>query len=301
MASLTPKEKAAQLRARRTEAEAAAPTKIAMGPPIVPDVPNLRAVLNLPPNVFTVRHQDLMRKAMDELTLGLSWYIMYTMVHSAAWAEYSKDKASPRPIVFQAKPRHSPSQQQRLLGAKVESPKDILDSIHEFASASFTRETRDLLAHIVNLNYKRPRKIYYGDGIVEAASSVRQCSLFLYHRNGFVPESSAVGDESMSEYQAIHARERSVAVFFFRQIKKLLKDLPKASEIKGAPVWIKQACDQLRKAADSHLSVVQDIRKIFDFCDSVPTAISSVAATASATQDGTAAAAEDPLTRWHPS
>ena len=204
-ASLTPKEKAAQLRARRTEAEAAAPTKIAMGPPIVPDVPNLRAVLNLPPNVFTVRHQDLMRKAMDELTLGLSWYIMYTMVHSAAWAKHcsvmSKDRPSPRPIYFQAKTMHSPSQQQRvMLGANVSSPKDIFDSIHEFASGSFTRETRELLAHIVNLNSPRTRKFYYGDGIAKAASSVRQCYLFLYHRNGFVPESGAAGDESMSEY-----------------------------------------------------------------------------------------------------
>lgn len=55
------------------------------GPPFVPRATALRDALpNVQADMFTCRRTELVRKPVDELAHGLHWYVLYTMVHSAA-------------------------------------------------------------------------------------------------------------------------------------------------------------------------------------------------------------------------
>jgi len=55
------------------------------GPPFVRRATALRDALpNVQADMFTCRRTELVRKPVDELEHGLHWYVLYTMVHSAA-------------------------------------------------------------------------------------------------------------------------------------------------------------------------------------------------------------------------
>jgi hypothetical protein len=80
-----------------TKADAAPPR-----PPIdyVPQCSHLREALHLEPSLFTVRELDLLRKALDELTHGLKWYVLYTLTHSAVWHRLNPEQDA---LVFRDK------------------------------------------------------------------------------------------------------------------------------------------------------------------------------------------------------
>lgn len=67
-------------------------------PPQAPRVPALRNVLGLTEDVFLARPSDLVRKASDELAMGLHYYALMCMVHSSLHAGlYDGGEQAPGP------------------------------------------------------------------------------------------------------------------------------------------------------------------------------------------------------------
>ncbi|GBG24750.1 Hypothetical Protein FCC1311_009682 [Hondaea fermentalgiana] len=274
-------------------------------PPLVPRAANLRTVLGLPDDVLLVRTADLVRKAMDELALGLHWHLLYTLVHSA-WQAHLFSNLGLSTLRFRGKPAKQPGNQPRRakrirypeIELRVRSDADGvlrlegLDAFFNVRSLDF----RALLNHVVRVNTtrrgvwtfhrKRGTGTYYPENVVRSAQLLGNCANFFSHRNAVVPRtvSPAPGDAA-SDFAAIKERELQVSTAFFTAVASWTASLEaKIHKLKAmhAPDrtadqlyahdkdWLHGLCRSMLDVSCTHLRAADSIRLLFLKMISVP-------------------------------
>ena len=182
-------------------------------------------------NGFVPLLSEYMRKAMDELTNGLHWYVMYTIIHSRYTA---KDLVSD-PICFSydnemvaVKGGFRQVLAPQKLYINVEKVEKMRDDMVEFDSHQSTFEFRQLLHHIDSLSKDHIEEYYWDEKnektplrkFGEFSLCVREIcktSLWLAHDMKFVPESK---DEFMEDdYTKVSEREYVKIVFLMQRVK----------------------------------------------------------------------------------
>ena len=233
---------------------------------------------------FTVTPLELVRKATDELTLGLHWFVLMSMVHSSvdvrpdgSHLEIKFDPAN----VARAAPGSNTTvfnyvggEYKRTEGSvKHVNPASIetlVDSMSAYQAYAPARDWRMLLRHITRKFDRR----YYPEGPVAAAGgvtfqdisrSVEGYLAFFAHRN------CNVGDETRADGRSIGFKTR-VTVEWAKAALDEMRVLTSVLErqrytdprVRHGKEFAKQACKELREAAISHLKAVGKILQIFE-------------------------------------
>jgi hypothetical protein len=222
---------------------------------------------------------------MDEMAIGLSWFVLYTMTHSAVQKHLWKPRASapaaspPTAVRFEA---HQALQVQNdthkicrgesvILELSAESPEALAIGMEDFFRLQPSRDTRMLLRHVEKLNTPNLQTRYYKNfKISTSASRLRRVARFVYHRNGIPPTAWLKDPMAGWEDDAptnIEMRNNEVVEHFFRTLlREFLDDL----KLDGEPLhndnvkaWHNAACEQTLKAAQAHFANVHQICKVY--------------------------------------
>lgn len=251
------------------------------GMPYMPKAPDFSSVFSLPADLFCVRPLELMRKATDELTLALHWYVLYTMVHSAASAQLpiAMPGKAKKPIFFLIrKPykvidgrtiKDSMPRTKAITHLDAEGLYADMWDYHYDQNDGNTRDFRQLIRHIKNI---KARPHYYKFGAAEVYSEIiRLATNVAYHRNYVVPTDSL--DEAELTLSQINARSMEIVKLFFEFLKKLLKYILYDQQADGVPreltkqmpPHVQAACAQSLEAATVHFEGVLRISKVYEY------------------------------------
>lgn len=251
-------------------------SQLPKGTPYVPYAPALTAVLGTSADLFSVRPLEMMRKATDELTLALHWYVLYTMVHSAAMREAGAVRTAVtfpirRPIQIvdgrTVKAKAPREKKIKNLGSAADLYKDMWDYHHDQNDGN-THDFRLLIHHIKRV---KMRPLYYEACAAEIYSDIiRLCTNVAYHRNYVVPTDSL--DSSSLSFAEINSRANDMIVHnFFEYLKKLLKYIlydkqnegRAKSATDGMSRHVRVACAEALHAARVHFLGVQHISTVY--------------------------------------
>ncbi len=247
-----------------------------------PKATTLCEQLRLSPSLFSVRRLDLLRKAMDEMAIGLSWFVLYTMTHSAV---HKGLDSSVSVVIFkvcnalQVQPgtnkicrgEEGTREVELELSGFIQSPQDLAEGMRKFFDLQPSRDTRQLFRHVETLNKKYLQARYYNkhQALLRNASQLRQVARFVYHRNGIPPTKGLEDDEPTN----IDKRNTEVVEHFFSKlVSDFLDDLGSEKQKLGhvcdlygkVKQWQKTACVQTFEAARAHFDNVRNIVKVYN-------------------------------------
>ena len=219
--------------------------------------------------MFTCRPTELVRKAVDELALGLHWYVLYTMVHSAA-----SHLVTPgiKPVHFtisnsvtqlpgQKGLAKQPGTQSFTVSAR--SVDELLRTMVAYNEQYATLDVRQLLKHVANLNREGPSRYYVPQDQKNAArlaTQIRRGVQFFYHRNDVVPPDNSVEATSV---EALGRRSKAWADFVMKALSEFVKMIPNITPPKASS-YVHYALAELRCAASDHFKSVNSIIKVFE-------------------------------------
>ena len=200
----------------------------------MPDVPNLREVLGLSDDPFIVTGSNLVRKAIDELTLGLHFYVLYTMTHSQA--------RSGKGIEFRVRNGHywdghqgkylPVNKDPKIYSVDLSNFVTYAQSVKLYTQTSLSKDVKQLLNHVTTLPinfrqcYYEPKPERDSYDAARYANILRKISRFYYHRNFLVPKTPEAGQESV-KHDASNKREREMAAVVFYYCKCFVEHIPK--------------------------------------------------------------------------
>lgn len=229
--------------------------------------PELSKVLNLSGDLYTVRPNELVRKAIDELTIGMQYYVLFALSHSAI--KSTSDQAMGQAKVISFKYNMTPIlKNDKLEGresGEIVMPKPF-DNKHRslfkkqadnYIKIAASRDFRCLLNHIKEVNKTDVGKEYYKT-MITTVYELSKCARYFYHRNYLVVETS---DQSM--FETIDNNQMGVANIFFEN--NFFNDLPQESveSYSMCTVWEKNICQKLKTAAFDHFQNARNIQKMF--------------------------------------
>jgi hypothetical protein len=222
---------------------------------VVPALPHFEEVVctAVKQDFFSATFPELMRKAGDELTLGLELFILYTLIESA--------KPGRKPLCFFPSRREFDDN-----GFYVQTPKaeesiqwdpkgkvSVRQFVKDFLSTARQKEIRTVLRHIVNIHRNGSSHSNFYDRQQDPrvlAQNVHRCFRAIFHNNSLVP------CEPGESFAAISLRERELALLTGRQVQKLLACL-----ITKPKRRVDSECQELLKAAELHFT---NVRAIFN-------------------------------------
>ena len=155
----------------------------------IPKAPELCEVLQLSGDLFTVRPNELVRKAIDELTFGLHYYVLFTLTHSAI---------NKKPIYFSYTNSPKKDKDGQFDGNEKESGKigmipirgvlnerEFKEKVKSYQQITSTKSFRSLLNHVKRLGKYDVRKLeeYYSSKSEKIAIRLSRSASFFYHRN----------------------------------------------------------------------------------------------------------------------
>jgi hypothetical protein len=196
-------------------------------------------------------------KAIDELTIGMQFYVLFTLSHSAI------KSPSTQPISFKynttRRIKNIRCKEAREIIMPQPFDRDIFNKqVEIFIKIYATKDLTCLLNHIQEVSKTDIGREYYNEKMVETLSELSKFVRYFYHRNYFVVESS---DQSM--YKSIAENQMAVAKIFFDN--HFFDDFPKEIEdsYNRCTAWEKSICQKLKSAAFDHFKNARNIQRMF--------------------------------------
>ena len=274
----------------RTQSE----VELKAGVRIVPHSDALRRhIPGLQKDLFTVTPLELIRKATDELTLGLHWFVLMTMVHSSVDAmppsargpgglvpmkfdpadvERSVSRGTAVGKVFNYIGGEYRIEAGRVLRVDATSTETLVDSMIAYQAYAPARDWRMLLRHITQGRFDS--RYYPVDQVDEGNFTFQQLGRsVISYLSFFAHRNCNVGDESRgTEGLSVDFKTRVTVEWAKSALDEMttltrVLERQKLSEPRRVPAgkeFAKQAFQELREAAISHLKAVSKIRQIFE-------------------------------------
>lgn len=229
--------------------------------------PELWNVLQLGENFFTVRPHELVRKAIDELTLGLQFYVLFAISHSAI-KETSSWKENPISFKYKKSPKFKDedSFEEGTETGEIEMPKPFVRStfkkqVRTYFKTAATKDFRCLLNHIKEVSKTDDGKEYYDWSMVKTVYELSRCARYFFHRNYLVVDEEP---SSKNFYESINENQMNVAKIFFAN--DFFDNLPKQSDesYNRHTIWERNFCEKLKLAAFDYFKNAQIIQKKFN-------------------------------------
>jgi len=235
----------------------------------MPSLPNFQKVLVVSDDLLLVRVNDMVRKAMDEMALGLQWYILFTMVHSSVVA-----KDTGRKIWFGGFKAAGSELPRSVI--RTDSENDMHHDI-DWHVKTYMTDLRTQFKHIYKLNAKENggrwhfsikgcKGHYYPGKPAEDTKILQALANYFFHRNGIVRRRVVLDKEN--GFEEVSQRDDIVADCFMTRICNWLKPLIREGRhalhvIENKPSFITgsklDAVRDLLEAAIWHFNTVLDI------------------------------------------
>ena len=243
----------------------------------VPETPNMCSVLkNMKYDCFTVTPAELMRKACDEMTRGLHWYTLYTMIHSQI---YKKDptyfqitKGKTELLNFNTLTFEGASKDEQL-SINMKTLKTIKRDMESFERSTATKDIRYLLRHVEAMLIASPSGEYYGMESSKHAKVSRDCVRYFCHSNKYSPAGLHLSVNE-SSYDIIAHREMERVRLGMNSFENLIHSIVSASprtdkiqrkDSNELNTFVNVGCEELRNAAFEKFKTVHSIKKIFTY------------------------------------
>jgi hypothetical protein len=244
------------------------PAPMPTGPPLVPKTDCVFEVLtNLKHDFFTVSPIELERKASDELTLGLHWYVLFTLIHNAADTTgrakiFFLSKRGQGQLLADGADEFEPSAEDQQLMIHTDTDSNMRRDIKIFDEYAPTKDVRLLLKHIQKVNSKgHCRDLYYNPSCESYAANALSCVRYFIHNCKYSPRSA---DAAAGTFAAISLREVRRVVYAITQFGNLCDALTnKMSAALSTIPKIREVCTALKKAAADHFRRVKGIIAVF--------------------------------------
>ena len=250
--------------------------------PIVPRTPFIYQTLpSLHYDILTITPTENLRRAFDELTLGLHWYVLFTMIHSAAPLADARNRR--KKIEFRysnaSVPRTNRSgfyQKTGKVSIDVTNTRNIWESMKNYADA-FNHpsvDLRQLIQHVKSVNRGSPREEYYLNGVYSAAKNVHDCAIYFAHHNSsclfqFQSERQYIG-VAPSRHILIQLREEAAAVESVGHVQELLNNIRTRKSLESDIATtafinsdVAQICREVLRCAFEHFKSVKMILSMF--------------------------------------
>jgi len=233
----------------------------------IPNLPELCNVLQLPADLFSVKPNELVRKAIDEMTYGMHYYVLFTLIHSATKVQVGNYVQNPIKFSYKDTPclnkngEFDKKQSGEILFKKNMKPDEFKEVIDKYLNTAATKDFRSLLNHIKFQSENN--KEYYTDKSKNTVKALQQCARFFYHRNYLVFKhypSDNYDLEIINMYKDSAQKIIDMARHFFE--KDFFTDLPKIKPY-CTEAWQNDVCVQLTTAASNHFQNAQNIQKVF--------------------------------------
>ena len=236
--------------------------QVSAKPPLVPRTKWLRQLVpHISGDLFTVTPLELVRKAVDELTLGLHWYVGCVLLHKGRTLNFvENDYVTHGDTMY----RNQGAGGQITITS--ETRERLAKDLTAFDKSESSFDTRQLLKHIKKLP-EHVRNEYYGEGVKMLIGDIQDGVHFFYHKNGLV-HAEAAPESDLAH--AVAERERMVAKRTIERLKQFAKlmlsktDPRKRPRMRRTPNGlVDNVCGQLCQAAHPHFESVQKIAKTF--------------------------------------
>jgi hypothetical protein len=221
--------------------------------------PELIEVLNLSGDLYSVIPNELVRKAIDEFMIGMQFYVLFTLSHSAIISP-SNQRISFKYNTTSRIKNIACKETREIIMPQPFEMEMFKKQVEIFIKSAATKDLTCLLNHIKEVSKTDIGREYYNEKIVDTLNELSKCARYFYHRNYFVVESP---DQSI--FKSIAENQMAVAKIFFDN--NFFDDLPHESpdSYNSCTAWEKNICKKLKEAAFDHFKNARNIQKLFKY------------------------------------